>query len=367
MPEAVLRAHNEAAAVSVSMEDLQAAAARRIAEVCGTESGLVTSGAAAGLTLGAAAILAGHDLGRMERLPQCDGFPDEFVIAREQRNGYDHAVRAAGARLVEVGMNEPVAGSGVRRTEAWEYEAAFGENTAGVIYVYGPNSSPPLAEVVAVAQRHQLPVLVDAAGELPPRENLQSIPATGADLVAFSGGKAIRGPQATGILCGKRNLISSAALQMLDMDDHFDLWNPPAQLIDKSKLPGLPRHGIGRGLKVSKEEIAALLAALDLFVAGAFEDDLPQARSRLQGIADALANAPVKCNLEEPAAGGLPRLVISVSDAAEAFEICRRLREGEPPVYVGHGRLAEGKLVIDPLCLDNDGATTLAERLEHLL
>jgi L-seryl-tRNA(Ser) seleniumtransferase len=367
MPEAVLRAHNKAAGVSVSMEELQAVAARRIAKVCGTESGLVTSGAAAGLTLGAAAILAGHDLGRMERLPHCNGFPDEFVIAREQRNGYDHAVRAAGARLVEVGMNEPGAGSGVRRTEAWEYEAAIGANTVGVLYVYGPNSSPPLAEVVAVAQRHQLPVLVDAAGELPPREHLQSIPATGADLVAFSGGKAIRGPQATGILCGTRDLISSAALQMLDMDEHFDLWTPPENLIDKSKLPGLPRHGIGRGLKVAKEEIAALLAALELFVTGAFEDDLPPARSRLQGIADALANAPVKCNFEEPAAGGLPRLVISVSDAAEAFEICRRLREGEPPVYVGHGRLAEGKLVIDPLCLDAAGAATLAERLRQLI
>jgi D-glucosaminate-6-phosphate ammonia-lyase len=367
MPEAVLRAHNEAAEVSVSMEELQAAAARRIAEVCGTESGLVTSGAAAGLTLGAAAILAGHDLGRMERLPHCEGFPSEFVIAREQRNGYDHAVRAGGARLVEVGMNEPVAGSGVRRTEAWEYEAAIGENTAGVLYVYGPNPSPPLAEVVAVAQRHQLPVLVDAAGELPPRENLQSIPATGADLVAFSGGKAIRGPQATGILCGKRELIASAALQMLDMDDHFDLWNPPPDFIDKSKLAGMPRHGIGRALKVAKEDIAALLAALDLFTSGTYDAELPQARQQLQTIAHALANSPADCTLQEPPATDSPRLVVSVRDAAKAFEICRALRDGEPSIYVGHGQLAEGKLVIDPLCLNDADATILAERLQQMI
>src|SRR5438270_11721230 len=97
-----------------------------------------------------------------------------------------------------------------------------------------------------------------------PRHNLRSLPATGADLVAFSGGKAIRGPQATGILCGRRDLIGAAAVQLLDMDDHPELWDPPPDLIDKHRLAGLPRHGIGRGFKVSKEQIVALLTALRL-------------------------------------------------------------------------------------------------------
>ena len=367
MPVATLKAYTEAAGHSVSMEELQGEAALRIAEVTGTESGLVCCGAAAGLTLGAAAIMAGYDLRRMECLPHADDFPSEFVVAREQRNGYDHAVRAAGARLVEVGMNEPVAGTGVRRTETWEYEAAFGRETAGVLYVYGPDSSPSLPEVVAVARKHKLPVLVDAAGELPPREHLVSIPAEGADLVAFSGGKAIRGPQATGILCGRRDLISSAALQMLDMDDHFELWNPPGNLIDKSKLPGMPRHGIGRGLKVSKEEVAALLAALDLFVSDGYAEDERQAQEQLEGIIVALNESPVTCELEKPTAGGMPRLVIALANRTEAFEICQRLREGDPPVYVGHGRLAEGRLVIDPLCLDEEGVAVLAARLREVL
>src|SRR5439155_9501825 len=194
MPAAVLQAFAEAAAQCVPLDALQAAASRMIAEVTGAEAGLVTAGAAAALTLGTAAILTGYDPGRMERLPHADGFPHEFVIAREQRSGYDHAVRAAGAKLVEVGFNEIVANAGVRRTEAWEYEAAFGPNTAGVVYVYAPTSQPPLAEVVERAHRCGLPVLVDAAGELPPRKNLSAIAAMGADLVAFSGGKAIRGP-----------------------------------------------------------------------------------------------------------------------------------------------------------------------------
>ena len=228
MPQAVLDAFVAAAAETVPLEQLQASASQRIAEVTGAEAGLVTSGAAASLTLGAAAILAKWNIGRMERLPNCDGIPSEFVVAREHRNGYDHAVRAAGARLVEVGFNELVANAGVRRTETWEYEAAFGPATAGVLYGYSTSAQPPLDKVVECAHRHHLPVLVDAAAELPPRKNLTAIVATGADLVAFSGGKAIRGPQSTGILCGRREFVGSAALQMLDMDDHPELWDPPA-------------------------------------------------------------------------------------------------------------------------------------------
>src|SRR5204863_3582580 len=119
-------------------------------------------------------------------------------------------------------------------------EAAFGPQTAGVLYVQDPQARPTLAEVVAVAHARGLPVLVDAAGELPPRGNLRDILATGADLVAFSGGKAIRGPQASGLLCGRRDLVGAAAVQMLDMDDHYDLWEPPADLIDKARLGGIP-------------------------------------------------------------------------------------------------------------------------------
>ncbi len=145
---ATLEAFCQAARECVPLEELQGIACRRIAAATGTEAGLVTSGAAAALTLGAAAMLAGHDLGRIERLPQSDGFPNEFVVAREHRNGYDHAVRAAGARLVEVGFHELAAGSGVRRVAAWEYETAFGPRTAGVLFVLTHWSHVSLADVV---------------------------------------------------------------------------------------------------------------------------------------------------------------------------------------------------------------------------
>lgn len=367
MPDAVLQAFHDAASEAVSLEQLQAAASRQIARTTGTEAGLVTAGSSAALLLGAAAIITRDDLSRMERLPHCQGFPHEFVVAREQRSGYDHAVRAAGARLVEVGFNEIVANAGVRRTEAWEYEAAFGPDTAGVLYVYSPTSAPALAEVVERAHRHQLPVLVDAAGELPPRSNLTGLAASGADLVAFSGGKAIRGPQSTGILCGRRDLISAAALQMLDMDDHLELWDPPADFIDKSRLQGIPRHGIGRPLKVSKEEIVALLTALELFASGAYDADLPRFRGFLQTIVDRLRSMPVRCTLHDAGDGERPpSLEIALrtpSPARDAFELCRRLRGGDPPVFVSHGKLEMGILVVYPLCLTSERVEALSQRL----
>jgi L-seryl-tRNA(Ser) seleniumtransferase len=371
MPQPVLDAYRQAAREWVSLEDLQAAASRKIAELTGTDAGLVTAGSAAALTLGTAAILTGHDLGRMERLPHCDGFADEFIIAREQRSGYDHAVRAAGARLVEIGFNEIVAGAGVRRTEAWEYEAAITQNTAGIVYVQAPGAQPALEDVVALAHKHKLPILVDAAGEVPPRSNLTAMADTGADLIAFSGGKGIRGPQSTGILCGRRDLVSSAALQMLDMDVHFELWEPPVDFIDRSQLTGIPRHGIGRGLKVSKEEIVALLTALDLFAADGYAQELAGCRECLESIDRELTDTRSACQIVNPSHDdGWPLLEIIVDEAAlgkTAIEICRNLRQASPPVYVGHGRLHEGCLIINPICLDEQTSQALAKRLRDEL
>ena len=371
MPDEVLDAFREGARGWVPLEQLQAAAGRRIAELTGTEAGLVTAGSAAALTLGTAAILCGYNLRRIEQLPHCDDFPCEFIIAREQRSGYDHAVRAAGARFVEVGFNEIVSNAGVRRTEAWEYEAAFTENTAGVFYGYGRDSQPPLAEVVERAHKHGLPVLVDAAGELPPKRNLVEIAALGADLVGFSGGKAIRGPQSTGILCGRRDLVASAAIQMLDMDDHLQLWDPPPGLVDRDKLDGLPRHGIGRTLKVSKEEILALITALELFASGAYDSDWDAQHARLESIAGELSGLAVSCSIEGSAQQERsPLLAITIDESAAgrtAFEICRSLRNGTPPVYVSHGQLAQSSLVINPLCFSDAQAPELSRRLREEL
>src|SRR5690606_16145428 len=134
------------------------------------------------------------------------------VMFRAHRTGYDHAIRAAGARIVEVGFNDRTVGSGVRGLEMWELEAAIGPSTVAVAYAANPTGQPPLPAVAAVAEKHGLPVIVDAAAQLPPRSNLKRFIAEGASLVAYSGGKAIHGPQGTGILCGRKDLVAAALI-----------------------------------------------------------------------------------------------------------------------------------------------------------
>ena len=370
MPPEVVQAMSDAALESVSMTELQAAGSRIIHEVTGAEAGYVTAGASSALTLGTAAILAGLDPGKMERLPDTTGMRDEIIISKEQRTGYDHAIRLAGARLVEVGMNEAAAGGGVRRTEAWEYDDAVTGQTAGIAYAADRNARPSLSEVVEVAHRHGLPVIVDAAGELPPIGNLRAFTETGADLVAFSGGKALRGPQSTGILCGRRDLIASAALQHLDMDEHFELWEPPEEFIRKSDLVGLPRHGIGRGFKVAKEGIAGVLTALELFADGKIGTNLDEQRGFLEYVADGLSGLPAEPRIIIDGSSGQPSMHLVLDSRVldkSGFEVCRELRAGEPGVFPSEALLSEDTLVISPFNLDQTRTEALTQRLRAVL
>jgi len=265
MAPEVAEAMAEASRHCVDMVELQARASQLIAAATGAEAGLVTSGAAAGVLLGLAACMTGLDPDKMNRLPETTGMKSEIVVPRSHRNFYDRAARALGARIVEVGLSDRFSGTGVRDVEPWEIAAAISERTAAVYYLAKPHAMPRLPEVVEVAGAKGVPVVVDAAAELPPKENLRRFIAEGAGLVAFSGGKAIGGPQASGILAGRRDLIAAAALQNLDLDVFVEHFNPPPAFIDKRALPGLPHHGIGRPCKVGKEEIVGLLTALRLF------------------------------------------------------------------------------------------------------
>lgn len=162
----------EASEACVDMAELQAAASREIAKATGAEAGYVASGASACLLLAAAACIAGNDLGRMARLPDTRGMKNEIIMMRSQRNFYDHAIRAAGATLVEVGLPDRYAGAGVRDAESWEIEDAITERTAAIFYVADAAAQPSLKTVTAIAKKHKLPVIVDAAAQLPPQSNL---------------------------------------------------------------------------------------------------------------------------------------------------------------------------------------------------
>ena len=352
----------------VEMAELQARASEIIAEITGAEAGLVTSGAAAGLLLGAAACVTGLDSGRMNRLPDTAGMANEVVVVRSQRNFYDHMIRAVGVRLVEVGLPDRYAGAGARDAEAWEIADALSERTAAVLWVAAPNARPRLEPVVEVAHAAGMPVLVDAAAQLPPVHNLRRFLDAGADLVAFSGGKAIGGPQASGILCGRRYLIMAAALQHLDLDVFYELWAPPMHFIDKTRLKGLPQHGIGRGCKVGKEEIVGLLTALRLFVE---EDEVARHarwRALMQELADGLADLPhARISLVDD--GEVPLLALDLEPAAGvgALELMKRLEQGTPAVFADPAAVDQGRILLGPMSLKDGEPTRIAERLRGLL
>ena len=214
--------------VFVDIEELLIAAGRRIADLTGNEAATITSGASGGLVVQAAAAMAKDDPERIYQLPITDGIPNELVIQRGHRFIYDHLYLIPGARFVEVG----------RPTDCTvdELAGAITQNTAGFIHLESPfkgHLGVPLNDLVDLAHSHNLPVLADGASMLPPRENLTKYTGQGADLVSFSGGKAIRGPQRTGFLVGKKE------------------W------IEYARLNNAPNPVATRAQKVSKEEISS--------------------------------------------------------------------------------------------------------------
>lgn len=368
MAPEVLTAMAEAAEASIDMAELQTAASDVIARITGAEAGIVTSGAAAGLTLATSACLTGFDFAKMARLPDTSGMPNEVVIARTHRTAYDHAIRAAGARLVEIGFNDRAVGSGVRGVEKWEIDAAIGPATVAIAYTAFRSSGLSLGDVVSVADRHGIPVIVDAAAQLPPVENLRRFTDEGASLVVFSGGKAIGGPQSSGVLCGRRNLIAAALLQQLDMDVDLETSALPNGLLPLGKLTGLPHHGIGRGFKTGKEEIVGLLVAIERFAGCAFEEDqqrrlqwLEEIRSRLESsLGDRVSLALVA------ESGAAPYLELGLS-RSEARALSRTLKTGEPPIELSEVRADQGVLMIRPGALKEGDSDLIADRLTTLL
>lgn len=350
------------------ISDLQARASELIANVTGADAGYVASGASASFALAAAACIAGDDLGVMAGLPDTDGVADEIVMPRTHRNGYDHALRLAGAQIIDVGTNDYHLGTGSENVEPWEIADAITNRTAAVAYMEKPYTSPLLETVVEIAHERDVPVIVDAAAELPPKANLETFIDRGADLVAFSGGKAIRGPQASGFLAGREDLIQSVALQHLDMHAAFDAWEPPAELVDTDALAGVPRQGIGRSMKVGKEELVGLIRALELFVE---EDDkavLEEWDERSIRIAQELDEHDL---LTVDITGGdktdaVTQVVVAIDEDAageNTADFVSRLRCENPRIFVGADDLDSGQFTINPRCLTDEEAGYVVERI----
>ncbi|MGE3798738.1 MAG: aminotransferase class V-fold PLP-dependent enzyme [Thermomicrobiales bacterium] len=367
MAPEVLAAMNEASESFVHIDYLQQAAGNVIAEITGAEAGYVVNGAAAGLTLGTAACIVGLDVGSMDRLPDTTGMKNEVVVQKGHRNFYDHAIRAAGATFVEVGyLGYPGAGG----TYGWQIDEAITERTAAVacpiLHTPGTLSLPEVAEI---AHARGVPVIVDAAAELPPRANLKRFIAEGADLVAFSGGKVIGGPQSSGILAGRRDLIASVALQQQDMDVRPETWTRRWMLEDGS-IRGIPTQGFGRGFKVGREEIVGLVTALKRFAAGNDEEDFERWHSILDVVEEYLDGVPGLAAQREQARGKAPSLWVNVDSAItgiEAYDLLNALMDGEPGIAASETRGEFGMIGIQPHALRPEEAEMVGKRIRDIV
>lgn len=338
----VLEVMTGAARIMVNVEELNRKAGEEIARLTGAEAGFVCSGASGGLVLQAAACIAGKDPVKMRQLPDTTGMKDEFIIQNMHRFPYEQAYRAGGAKLIEIGDS--------RYSHPWELEGAIGENTAAVAFLCAPMTNRraiPLEQVCEIAHSKGVPVVVDAASMLPPRENLKKFLADGADMVSFSGGKGIRGPQGTGILCGRADLIEAAAA-------HAN----PAQFL-------------GRPMKVAKEEVIGLITALNMFLEEDEESEMQAYRALAEQVVDALSEVPgLKITLEHDNHDYLiPHAVMKFGPdwhGPSRNEILNAMAEGDPPIYL-HFLGQPDELAVDPLNLTEEENILVISRLREKL
>jgi D-glucosaminate-6-phosphate ammonia-lyase len=306
---AVLDAMREAAGAYVVLDELQDKASEVIARATGAEAGIVVGGAEAGLLIGTAAILAGTDPAKIAQLPVTDGLPNEAIMHRAHRNGYDHGVRAAGAKIVDIGYG----GS----TLPYQFRAAINERTALVVYLMSPWASHgalSLEKTCEIAHESNIPVLVDAAAMLPPANSLRRFIAEGADLVTFSGGKGLMGPQSSGILAGRADLIRAA------------------------RMNGSPNHSIGRAAKAAKEDIVGLMVALENYMQRDHAADIALWRAQAEWMLQRLNDYPgvAASYLHDGREHPVPRVELRFGPETgiNAHELVVALEEHDPRVFL---------------------------------
>jgi len=337
MPPEVVRAMETAARCFVRLDELHDAVGRRIAALLRCEAAMVSAGAFGALTLATAACTAGADPERIRRLPETSGMRNEVIIQKSHRFSYDHAVRNCGVSLIEVETRE-------------DLTRAVNERTAMLLFL---NKNEPLgritaSEFVELGKRCGVPTLNDAAADVPPVDNLFTYTEMGFDLVAFSGGKGIRGPQGAGLLLGRADLIRAARLNTAPHSDT-----------------------LGRGLKVSKEELVAMLVALELYLERDHDADWREWEARVKIIGDALAGVPgVTAERFVPRiANQVPHLRIRWHPGGPPIApdaVARRLREGEPSIELVPVPEDASSLEVASWMLEPGEAEIVARRLREI-
>ena len=335
MPPEVMEAINYASKHYVMLDELHDKVGERIATLVHSEAAMVTSGAASALTLGTAAVLTGTDRQKIVDLPNLATMKSEVITQKSHRFGYEHAVRNCGVKLVEVETRE-------------DLERAVNSQTAMMLFYNNNNSEGRIRdeEFVQLGKKHGIPTLNDAAADVPPVDNLWKYTKMGFDLVAFSGGKGLRGPQSAGLLIGRKDLIAAARLNA-----------PPNG------------NTIGRGLKVNKEEMLGILAALERYLANDHVAERREFESRAEAIRGGVAALPgVKAEIFVPeVANHVAHVRISWDAAARrltAADAVNALRAGEPSI----GTRSEGDALVIGVWMMQPGEDKIvARRLRQVL
>ena len=322
----VIEAMADAASAFVDLPELERKIGERIAGLTKNEAAYVSSGAAAGIVVAVAACIAGTDPALIAAFPYLQGITrNEVVVHASQRNGYDYAARQTGARLIEIGAT------------AADLETVLTERTACVLWFAGEHYAPgalPLPEVIALAHARGVPVLVDAAAQIPPVANLWHFTRDlGADVALFSGGKGLRGPQSSGLVLGR------------------------ADLIDGCRANGNPNHSIGRPMKVGKEELAGLLAAVEWSLAQDEPAIVAGYEAMVAGWIAGLAEIPgITAERGYPSEAGQPhgRAIVRIGPPSPWTRdaLIAALYAGSPRIAVGilHGR--DDAIALNPQTLE---------------
>lgn len=303
----VIEAYNYASQQFVDLNELQEKVGERIAEMLNCEAAMVTAGAASAMTLGAAACITGKDPEKIRLLPNLPGERLEVIIQKTHRYGYEHAVRNTGIKMVEVDGPE-------------ELENAINDRTVMALFFNAAGEhSITHEDFVEIGKKHDVPTFIDAAADVPPVENLFKYNEMGFDLVTFSGGKAIRGPQSAGLLYGRKDLIEAAILNAVPHSDT-----------------------IGRGMKVNKEEMLAMMVALEKYLERDHEKDWEEWENRVALIDEAVSSLEsVETNRYVfPVANHVPHLSVKWDQDTINItppELRERLENGYPSIVMFGG------------------------------
>ncbi|WP_257658992.1 aminotransferase class V-fold PLP-dependent enzyme [Parapedobacter lycopersici] len=339
LPE-VMAAINSTASDFANMYELQDKVGAKIAEMLKCEAAMVTSGAAGALVLGTAACITGMDRKKIKMLPQLEGPQREVIMQKKHRYAFDQTVIMTGAKIVEV-------------ENAEEMERAINENTVmalffnGAISWYGGEDAIKHEEFIAICKRHNIPSFVDAAADVPPVENLFKYQKMGFDLVTFSGGKMIRGPQSAGLLFGRKDLIEAAKQN-----------NSPHE------------SPIGRPMKVNKEEIFGMYAALKSYLARDHKKEWQLWLDRITYIQNQLETIPTvkgETTVPEGPANVMPGLQLTWDEKRVKItgdEVSKQLEAGKPAIIIrGQGN----SLSVGVTLLRDDQVAIVAQRVKEVL